>query len=335
MKKIRFALIGSGWRSLFYIRIAKALSEYFEITAIRVRSKEKQDFILSSYGFKSVLNDQAVVDTNPDFVVVAVSKSELFKVSRYYLEKGIAVLCETPGAGSKEELIKAYSYTPSALYGIAEQYFLYPRYSSIIKLIKDGIIGKPYYVYLSLCHDYHALSLIRKFLLEEGHPKLLFEQTFEEELLGGFSRYESDISDDLVKDSRVVRLFSFSSGKDALYDFSSSIYHSPLRDKHFRVEGEKGFIDERGVVSKSLKAPFTIEYRILDRSDVDKMQRRVEVVDKISVGDRVLFKNRFPDKILSEDEYAITLLLFNFYKAINGEEELLYPAREAILDSLL
>ena len=28
---VRFAMIGSGWRSLYYIRIAKALPQYFEV----------------------------------------------------------------------------------------------------------------------------------------------------------------------------------------------------------------------------------------------------------------------------------------------------------------
>lgn len=37
MAKIRYAIIGSGWRALFYIRIAKALPEQFEVTGILVR----------------------------------------------------------------------------------------------------------------------------------------------------------------------------------------------------------------------------------------------------------------------------------------------------------
>ena len=37
MSKVRYAVVGSGWRSLFYIRIAKALSETFELTALLCR----------------------------------------------------------------------------------------------------------------------------------------------------------------------------------------------------------------------------------------------------------------------------------------------------------
>ena len=41
MKKIRFGLIGSGWRAEFYIRIAKMLPEQFELTGVLIRDKEK------------------------------------------------------------------------------------------------------------------------------------------------------------------------------------------------------------------------------------------------------------------------------------------------------
>ena len=43
MSKVRFAVVGSGWRSFFYIRIAKALPEIFELTALLCRSREKAD----------------------------------------------------------------------------------------------------------------------------------------------------------------------------------------------------------------------------------------------------------------------------------------------------
>ena len=41
MDKIRFGLIGSGWRAEFYIRIAKALPEIFDLTAVLIRDSEK------------------------------------------------------------------------------------------------------------------------------------------------------------------------------------------------------------------------------------------------------------------------------------------------------
>ena len=56
MEKIRFGLIGSGWRAEFYIRIAKALPERFELTKVLIRNKEKGERF-------SRLHDVEVVQT--------------------------------------------------------------------------------------------------------------------------------------------------------------------------------------------------------------------------------------------------------------------------------
>ena len=50
MSKIRFGLIGSGWRAEFYIRIAKALPEMFDLAAVMIRSKEKGEAFSAKFG---------------------------------------------------------------------------------------------------------------------------------------------------------------------------------------------------------------------------------------------------------------------------------------------
>ena len=43
MAKLRFIVVGSGWRSLFYWRIAQALPERFELCAMLCRTEEKAE----------------------------------------------------------------------------------------------------------------------------------------------------------------------------------------------------------------------------------------------------------------------------------------------------
>lgn len=43
MAKLRFIVVGSGWRSLFYWRIAQALPERFERCAMLCRTEEKAE----------------------------------------------------------------------------------------------------------------------------------------------------------------------------------------------------------------------------------------------------------------------------------------------------
>ena len=41
MAKLRFIVVGSGWRSLFYWRIAQALPERFELCAMLCRTGKR------------------------------------------------------------------------------------------------------------------------------------------------------------------------------------------------------------------------------------------------------------------------------------------------------
>lgn len=54
MRKIRYAVVGSGWRSLFYGRIAKALPERFELAALGCRTEEKAARMREEYGLPAV-----------------------------------------------------------------------------------------------------------------------------------------------------------------------------------------------------------------------------------------------------------------------------------------
>ena len=49
MAKYHFIIIGSGWRALYYVRVAKALPEIFCIDAMYCRTQEKADLIASQY----------------------------------------------------------------------------------------------------------------------------------------------------------------------------------------------------------------------------------------------------------------------------------------------
>ena len=95
MAKLRFLVVGSGWRSLFYVRIAQALPQQFELCAVLCRSQEKAEQI-RRYGAPVSTSPEQCAAMRPDFVVVAVNKASLAQVSKEWIERGFAVLCE-PG----------------------------------------------------------------------------------------------------------------------------------------------------------------------------------------------------------------------------------------------
>ena len=50
--KIRFGLYGGGWRSEFFLRVAKLLPERFETIGFVTRNKDKAEFFSQNFGVK-------------------------------------------------------------------------------------------------------------------------------------------------------------------------------------------------------------------------------------------------------------------------------------------
>ena len=160
MSKIRFVIVGSGWRSLYYVRIAKALPELFSLEALLCRTQEKADRLASEWGIHTTLSIEECVKLNPDFVVAAVNKDSLASVSMEWMSRGFAVLQETPAAMDLDTLNVLWNVhqEQGAKLVIAEQYTRYASYAAMLKLAESGLIGERDYLYLSAAHEYHGAS---------------------------------------------------------------------------------------------------------------------------------------------------------------------------------
>ena len=103
-KPLTFIIVGSGWRSLFYVRIAQKYPELFQLKYMLCRSQEKADKMSTEHGVTTTTSIEVCEEAKPDFVVIAVSKNSLCTETMQWAQKGFAVLCETPAAGTLEEL---------------------------------------------------------------------------------------------------------------------------------------------------------------------------------------------------------------------------------------
>lgn len=127
MAKLRFIVVGSGWRSLFYWRIAQALPERFELCAMLCRTEEKAEKMHREYGVPVSTSAEQCIALHPDLVVVAVNKASIAAVSTEWLARGFAVLCETPAALEEDALRALWQlHRQGAKLQVAEQYWLYP-----------------------------------------------------------------------------------------------------------------------------------------------------------------------------------------------------------------
>ena len=105
---------------------------------------------------------------------------------------------------------------------------------------REGRLGDPYAVYLSVAHDYHGVSLIRRMLKIGLEPVRMRGSRYEFPVTETDSRYGA------VTDGRTARkirdhvTMEFASGKAAFYDFSGVQYHSYIRSRHLTVQGQNG-----------------------------------------------------------------------------------------------
>jgi predicted dehydrogenase len=305
MNKIRFAIVGSGWRSKFYIRIAKALPDQFELCSMLFRSEEKAQVFQEEYGVNVTISEEAFIEAKPDFVVVAVNKQSIFEVSKHYLELGIPVLAETPAALTLQELNELWRMRNRKMLKlqVAEQYFLYPSYSTLIQQVASGILGEIENVTISCVHEYHAASLIRKLLGIYKEQVCIYGRSYSFFVTETDSREGAILDGRVAKKDRVRLSFDFEGNKAAFYDFSGVQYHSYIRTTHLNVQGVRGEIND-----------FTLRYL----NDKNEPQQEEMVIGY--------------NKVLSEDETAIAKCLLGMKRYIETGEEF-YPLAEALQDA--
>ncbi len=306
MAEMRYVIVGSGWRSKFYVRIAQALPECFEAAAMLCRTPEKAEKMHRETGVYATVSVEECLRLKPDFIVVAVNKADIFKVSRYWLNKGFPVLCETPAGLKMEDLEDAWQlHCYGARLQVAEQYHRFPRYEKVLELVKSGIIGEPWAVDLSVAHDYHGISLIRRILGTGFENASFIGKRFSFPVLETAGR-EGAVEGGAVKHQDRIRMdIEFEGGKTGFYDFSSVQYHSFIRGTSFRIQGTLGEIKDNTVLYMDGPKPCSMD---------------------------ITWENPLEKAGLSEDEAAIAGILSGMKAYIDTGVEA-YPLAEALQDA--
>lgn len=330
MKPLSFIIIGSGWRAMFYVRIAKRFPKIFSLKYLLCRKEDKAEQIRKEWEIPVTLSVEECVKAEPDFVVVAVSKNSIFEVTREWALKDFPVLCETPAAMTVEQLQELWELKEKhdARIQVAEQYIRYPVLAAGLKRMQDWQVAEPYAVDLSVAHDYHGASLIRH-MLRTGIEKVkLTGTTYSFPVTETDSRY-GPVTDGSVKRRDRTRItLEFDSGKNAFYDFSGVQYHSFIRSRHLNVQGQDfewndtmfRHVNAKGEVQEERLLPYIDErYGMLATEELR------EICSKWN-----------PVLTLEEvqDEYAIATMMLDMERYLEQDIEV-YPLEEALEDAYL
>lgn len=317
MNRIRYAVAGSGWRAMFYVRAAKNLPECFELTGVLLRTREKAEAFEREHGVAAFSSLDALLETKPDFVVTCVSKRALAEMTMECLRRGVPVLSETPLAVDEKTLealrdVQRQTGTPLEM---AEQYFLYPTHQARLSLVRAGLLGEVHSVYLSMMHDYHGISMLRAYLGEESGPVTLRARRLITPIVHTGARPGFVAGGGIEDENRVLAQMDFGGGRVGLYDFAGSQYHSAIRSSHLRILGTRGeiFDDEIRWVREDGRPA-------RDRLAVhaDEITGTIRAID---FDGRRVYENPFRwDVPMSEDDIAVCTVLTRMDRALHGGE---------------
>lgn len=309
MSKVTFGIVGGGWRSEFFLQIARALPEVFEICGMVVRDEEKGKAIEKRWEVKTFRTiDKMLKASNPSFVLVSVSKPAAPGITRELTERGIAVLSETPPAPDLEGLIELNKLTEAgARIQVAEQYHLQPLHAARISIANSGKLGQVSQVHISVCHWYHAMSLMRRFLGISYENATISARCFVSSIVDGPDRYGAIEEEKIVDSEQVIAVLDFG-GKLGIYDFTYDQYFSWIRSLHLLVRGNRGEInDEQVRYLKDYRTP--VEMDLKRQNAGEKGNLEGYYLKGILAGEDWIYRNPFAPGRLTDDEIAMASCL--------------------------
>lgn len=327
---------------MYYVRIVRALPEVFELSGLLCRTGEKAEKLAAEQNIITTTAVDEIISGQPEFVVVAVDKMHVAEVATQWLDRGYPVVAETPAAMDEDTLNRLWKYY---LNGhkliIAEQYLKYSENIARMKLIERNLIGSPEYLYLSLAHEYHGVSLMRAFLNIPCNMSFTVKaEEFSFPTMETLSRYERFTDGRISDKKRVLATFRFEDGRVCLYDFGSEQYRSPIRSNLYKLQGVRGEIVNDKVCwlddnCKPYQAALSYQSREVEYDEKNPNLQCIEEITEISCNDEIMYSPPFGLCGLSQDETAISQLLFQMGEYVKGKGKEPYPLREALQDAYM
>lgn len=345
-RRIKIALVGAGWRAAGWLRLLKKLQDRFALLGVYCRRAERRK-ALAAAGVPVADSFGALLQRNPDFVLVCVSKTENLAVCRALLAEGAAVLCETP-AGTDEAGSAAFAALSGEKLQFAEQYPFQPRFRAMRAAAERGLIGQPHTLQLSCCHGCHAAALMRFLLCTRGGTPSVRAVRLSDAYVRIRGR-EGDLVPSLQKNERILALLRFAEEanvifentaagsapihcgeKTVLYDFSYPQYFSGIRRPRALLQGTEGEVGPEGGARISGDS-FAEFYFSCCRGGTGG-DLGAPGLETVSCGGEVLYRNPFAGRGLSDEEIAMGECLLHMQKFVE-EGISFYNASEAADDA--
>lgn len=335
MGAIRFAVLGGGWRSQFYTRIANAAPDLFQLKGIWIHNAEKAVGYNQKFNVPVMTRFEDMLKLSVDFFVLCLPWEENMEYSKRLIAMGYPVLTETPAAPDIKGLNDFWTYciSHSAKIQIGEEYHLQPYHASVINLVKNGFIGTPTHVSISMMHGYHCANVARQ-LLQVGMEKCeVHGERFKRKIAKTCDRFGEYKKHPLLDVEQQRITIAFESGKTWFYDFCGEQYFSLIRSASLWLCAEKGDVLNNTV--KFINSEGNCLTEELHRVDLGIYGNLQSYSHRgFSFQGKWIYENPVPGISLTDDEIAVAANLMEMKRyLVTGEQQ--YTLSDACQDSYL
>lgn len=318
MTASRFAVVGSGWRTHYFARIARALPDRFRLTGLVSRDAGRRQALAAQWDVATHPSLQALLTAGrPDFLVLSVAQPAMPALLAEAAAAGLPILAETPPAPDLPGLHTVWGLAKAgARIQVAEQYLYQPLNAARLAVIADGRLGPVSQVQISLAHGYHAISLLRRMLDVGGEPARITARTVIVPALEGPGREGPPREHRVFRAEQVIAQLEFP-GKFAIHDFTAGQYRSWIRTNRLLVRGERGEIKDSELrYLQDFRTPIATEFRRMDTGRDGHPE--IYAHDGIMAGDSWVYRTPFPAVSLSDDEIAGATALQKMAESLDG-----------------
>lgn len=330
---IRFGVVGTGWRTHFFIRIAAARPDLFELVGIVTRDIDRAREWAKPFDVPFFATIDELIAQKPFYVITSVPWDVNPGVIYELTARGIPVLSETPPARTVEEMADLYGLIEQgAKIAVAEQYHLQPHHAARIAFAQSGKLGTISQVQMSVAHGYHGVSLMRRLLGIWYEDVTITAHRFNSPIVKSPDRNGVPDREEIVNSEQVLAYFNFGD-KLGVFDFTSDQYFSFIRQPRILVRGERGeLINDQVVYLKDQATPIHLEFQRHNAGEQSSLEGNY--LKGIQIGEDWIYKNPMAPAPLFDDEIAVGECMLKMADYADGGEPF-YSLAEACQDRYL
>jgi hypothetical protein len=330
---VTFGIVGVGWRTEFYLRIAQACPDRFSVTGIVGRTPEKAQEVAGRFGVPLLSSVDELARTHPLFIVTSVPWDVNYLLLKQLAARDIPVLSETPPARSIEEMSELCQLVKQgAKIQVAEQYFLQPHHAARLAFVRSGKLGRVSQAQVSVAHGYHGMSLIRRFLGIEFENAEITATSFTSPIIEGPGRAGLPATENIIESSQTIAWLNFGD-RFGVFDFTGRQYFASIRDPRILVRGERGeIVNDTASYLQDFRTPTRITFTRNVAGEHGNLEGHF--LRGIQAGESWVYRNPVAPARLFDDEIAIADCLLKMAEYVSTGKDF-YSLAEACQDRYL